>query len=67
MAKVYGIKSNEEERFERSGVMNFIAYCHPDTSTVSAQTNKQTFSQFIFERCPTKPEWIQLPIMESHL
>lgn len=39
---VYGIKSNEEERFERSGVMNFTAYCHPDTSTVYLQ-HKQTY------------------------
>lgn len=40
--KVYGIKSNEEERFERSGVMNFIAYCHPDTSTDIQLQNEQT-------------------------
>ena len=32
--------------FERSGVMNFMAYCHPDTSTVSA-TNKQTDKHFL--------------------
>lgn len=67
--KVYGIKSNEEERFWKIRCNELYGLLSPwyQHCISNKQTNRQTFSQFIFERCPTKPEWIQLPIMESHL